>query len=199
MSSASADTDVVLRLRAATHEDWPRIRRWLGQPDIIRWWGPKATTEAEVLLALGSQQALCRIIEVGEVGVSGRWHPVGYAHGIDMALMQDTSSVGVPAGTWEVDLFVASAEHRGRGIGAKALGLLVGEVLATTLAVAVCAQVSVSNEKAVRAYESLGFRWARIVTAQGREPEWLMIAERTSILAASPKSSLAHSQQLRLL
>ena len=68
----------------------------------------------------------------------------------------------VPTGTWDIDLFIASAEHRGRGLGAAALALLAEEVFATTLAVACCAFVSVRNEAAVRAYERTGFRWRRI-------------------------------------
>ena len=70
-----------VRLRPATRADWDLIRGWLARPDIQEWWGPVAATEAEVNMALGSQHALCRIIEAegGPVGLRARRrrHAVG--------------------------------------------------------------------------------------------------------------------------
>jgi len=171
MSEAwSAETPQV-RLLPATSHDWPMIRRWLGQPDIVRWWGPKATTEAEVLLAMGTAQGICRIIEVDG-------QAVGYAHAVDATLLGSSLPPDLPVGAWAIDLFVASLEHRGRGVGAEALRLMREEVLSTTLAVAVCVSVAVGNERAVRAYEKAGFRWRSIVRDPVMGPEWMMVAER---------------------
>lgn len=180
---AGAIADV--RLRPATDGDWGMIRRWLAEPAVIRWWGPKATTEAEVMVAMGSSAALSRIIEVDR-------KPIGYAHALDAALLGEDLPGGVEVGTWDIDLFVASAEYRGRGVGARALELIRDEVFETTLAPAVSIFVSVGNERAVRAYEKAGFRWRTVVqgvrsgagtgsgTGAVRDPEWLMTAERPS-------------------
>ena len=141
-----------VRLRPATRADWDLIRGWLARPDIQEWWGPVAATEAEVNMALGSQHAHCRIIEVDG-------HPTGYAHAVDATLWGDELPQDLAPGTWDLDLFIASEEHRGKGVGQAALAMLKEEVFASTLAVAVCVFPSVKNERAVRAYEKAGFRW----------------------------------------
>jgi RimJ/RimL family protein N-acetyltransferase len=165
--------DDAVRLRRATRADWDLIRGWLARPDIQEWWGPVAATEAEVNMALGSQHALCRIIEA-----AGR--PVGYAHAVDATLWGDELPQDLEPGTWDLDLFIASEEHRGKGAGQAALALLKEEVFGSTLAVAVCVFPSVKNERAVRAYEKAGFRWQRIWNDPFAGPSWFMVAERPS-------------------
>ena len=158
-------------LRPAIRADWDLIRGWLARPDIEEWWGPVSATEAEVNMALGSQHALCRIIEA-----DGR--PVGYAHAVDATLWGDELPQDLEAGTWDLDLFIASEAHRGKGVGQVALAMLKSEVFASTLAVAVCVFPSVKNERAVRAYEKAGFRWRRIWNDPYAGPSWFMVAER---------------------
>lgn len=180
-NAASADAGV--RLRTATDNDWPMIRRWLAQPEVIRWWGPKATTEAEVMLAMGTEQAICRIIEArteATTDAGEKWSPVGYAHALDAGLMGDVLPREIPVGTWEIDLFVASPQHRGKGVGARALELIRDEVFGTTLAIATCVFVAVGNEKAVRAYEKAGFRWRAVARDPVVGPEWVMVGERNA-------------------
>lgn len=158
-------------LRPATHGDWPLIRGWLARPDIQRWWGPQASTEAEVLMALDSAHAICRMIEVeGE--------PIGYAHAVDATLWGESLPDDLSPGTWDLDIFIAAEAHRGKGVGVAALELLKKEVFETTLAIAVCVFASIENESAVRAYEKAGFRWRRVWHDPVSGPEWFMIAER---------------------
>jgi len=158
-------------LRPATRGDWDLIRRWLARPEIEEWWGPLSATEAEVNIALSSAHAICRIIEA-----DGR--PVGYAHAIDATVWGADLPQELEPGTWDLDLFIASEEHRGKGVGQAALALLKEEVFATTLAMAVCIFASVRNERAVRAYEKAGFRWKRVWHDPHMGPEWFMVAER---------------------
>ena len=84
--------------------------------------------------------------------------PIGYAHAI------------------------GSEQHRSRGLGGVALGRLVEEVFATTLAIACCGLVSIRNEAAVRAYERAGFAWRRIWNDPLLGPCWLMARDRSSRL-----------------
>jgi GNAT superfamily N-acetyltransferase len=160
-----------VKLRPAGSADWPVVREWLRRLDIQDWWGPASATEAEVNIALNSAQAICRMIEV-----DGR--PVGYAHAVDATLWGDNLPDELEPGTWDLDLFVASEDHRGLGVGQAALAQLAEEVFATTLAVAVCVFPSVRNERAVRAYEKAGFRWKRIWDDPLVGPSWFMVAER---------------------
>jgi RimJ/RimL family protein N-acetyltransferase len=156
----------------ATDEDWPTIRRWLAQPEVIRWWGPRATTEAEVMLALGSEHAISRMIVCDGVAV-------GYGHAVDAALLGVSLPAELPVGAWEMDVFVASAEHRGRGIGVTALAAMQRDVFATTLAPVVYVRVPVGQEKAVRAYERAGLRWLAVMRDPVMGPEWMMAAVRS--------------------
>ena len=160
-----------VRLRPATQADWVTIRSWLARPEIQDWWGPLSATEAEVNIALRSQHAICRLIEVDE-------GPVGYCHAIDATVWGEDLPDDLEPGTWDLDLFIASEAYRGKGVGQAALALLKAEVFATTLAVAVCVFPSVRNERAVRAYERAGFRWQRIWNDPHYGPSWFMVAER---------------------
>jgi RimJ/RimL family protein N-acetyltransferase len=169
--SMSELDDKAITLRPATPEDRFRIRRWLAEPEIQAWWGNAASAEAEINLAMASDTALCRIVEADGA-------PVGYAHAVEIGVWGAPRPEEVPAGTWDIDLFIASAEHRGRGLGAAALALLAEEAFATTLAVACCGFVSVRNEAAVRAYEQAGFRWRRIWSDPLLGPCWLMLKDR---------------------
>ena len=166
----SGESETVL-LRPARRADWDLIRGWLARPDIEAWWGPRTATEAEVNIALNSGHALCRIIEAGSVAV-------GYAHAVDATMWGDELPQDLAPGTWDLDLFIASEEHRGRGVGQTALSQLKDEVFGTTLATAVCVFPSIRNERAVRAYERAGFRWQRIWNDPHMGPSWFMLAER---------------------
>ena len=55
--------DVAVTLRPATPEDRFRIRRWLAEPEVGAGWGNAGSAEAEINLAMGSEAAICRIIE----------------------------------------------------------------------------------------------------------------------------------------
>jgi aminoglycoside 6'-N-acetyltransferase len=160
-----------VQLRPATTSDLPLVRSWLARPDIETWWGPKASTEAEVTLAMGSAHAICRIVEADGAAV-------GYGHAVDATVWGDELPRDLEPGTWDLDLFIASEAHRNRGIGARALALLKEEVFATTLAIAVCVFPSIANERAVRAYEKAGFRWKRVWDDPISGPSWFMVAER---------------------
>ncbi len=169
MGGAGSSRNV--RLRPATRSDWPLIRSWLTRPEIQRWWGPQASTEAEVLMALDSTHAISRIIEADG-------SPVGYAHAVDATLWGESLPDCLVPGTWDLDIFIAAESHRGKGVGEQAARLLTEEVFATTLAVAVCVFASIENEAAVRAYEKAGFRWSRVWHDPLSGPAWFMIAER---------------------
>ena len=168
---ANADVPSKLRLRRATPEDRFLIRRWLAEPEVQAWWGNAASAEAGITLAMDSATALPRIIDC-----DGR--PIGYAHAVEIGLWAEAKPQELPAGAWDIDLFIASAADRGKGLAHTALALLTDEVFATTLAVACSAVVSIRNEAAVRAYERAGFRWLRVWQDSFFGPCWVMVKER---------------------
>ena len=158
-------------LRRATDADWQQIRSWLAQPDIRRWWGPTAASEAEVIVALGHEHAIARIVQF-----DGK--DIGYGHAVDASIWGDDLPADLEPGTWDLDIFIAASEARGRGIGSKALSMLHDEVFSTTLAVAVSVFPSIENEPAVRAYEKIGFKWKRIWADSVYGPSWFMVYDR---------------------
>ena len=170
-----SDSETDIRLRPAVPEDRFRIRRWLAEPEIAAWWGNAASAEAEIALAMASDTAVCRIVLFGE-------EPIGYAHAVDVGLWGGERPQAIEPGTWDVDLFIGSEQHRSRGLGGVALGRLVEEVFATTLAIACYGLVSIRNEAAVRAYERAGFAWRRIWNDPLLGPCWLMARDRSSRL-----------------
>lgn len=164
-----------VRLRPATKSDWALIRRWLGQPEIEDWWGPRSATEAAVLLALDAPHAICRLIIANDTGDA-----IGYGHAVDATLWGEDLPDDLAPGTWEIDLFVASPVHRGTGCGSAALVMLRDEVFQTTLATSVAVFPSIANERAVRAYEKAGFRWRRVWADPVSGPSWFMTVDRPS-------------------
>lgn len=168
-AGSAIDTSEV-SLRPVEAGDWPLIRGWIKRPDIERWWGSASAAEAEMRLVAETGPALGRIVLV-----SGE--PVGYAHAID-AVHWGELPEGMPAGTWDVDIFIADPQHRGKGVGEAALNLLAAEVFATTFALSLSVFVSVANESAVRAYERAGFEWARVWEDPIVGPSWMMLRHR---------------------
>jgi aminoglycoside 6'-N-acetyltransferase len=160
-----------ITLRPATPEDRFRIRRWLGGPEVEAAWGNAGSAEAEINLAMSSEAALCRIIECEGTAI-------GYAHAMDIGLLGDERPGELAAGTWHVNLLIASQAHHGLGLESAVLAVLAQEVFATTLAVACSGVVSIRNEAGVRVYERAGFRWRWISPDRLLGPSWLMLKER---------------------
>ena len=141
--------DGAVRLRRASRADWDLIRGWLARPDIEARWGPRSATEAEVDIASTPSMPSAASSRPAA-------RPVGYAHAVD-ATMRARSYTRSGAGHVDLDLFIASEDHRGQGVGQSALTLLKDEVFGTTFAIAVCIFPSVKPRRAVRAYEKAGF------------------------------------------
>lgn len=160
-----------VHLRPVEAGDWALIRAWIQRPDIQRWWGSGAAAEAEMRLVAETGPALARVVLV-------QGAPVGYAHAIDAAHWGGALPEGMPAGTWDADIFIAEPSARGRGVGERALRLLADEVFTTTFAMAMAVFVSVANEPAIRAYERAGFQWARVWEDPIFGPSWMMLLPR---------------------
>jgi aminoglycoside 6'-N-acetyltransferase len=168
-----------LTLRPATPGDRFLVRRWLADPAVREWWGDPAGAEAAITLAMESATALPRIIDCDGT-------PIGYAHAVEIGVWAEERPAELSPGTWDIDLFIASAEHRGQDTVHAMLALLTEEVFATTLAIACSATISIRNEAMVRAYERAGFRWSRIWPDPLRGPCWLMLKERPPARSAGP-------------
>lgn len=153
------------------HEDRRLVRTWLSEPAIRTWWGSPAAVEAEIAIALESESAICRMIEVDGTAV-------GYAHAFDNGLMDMQENARCEPGIWQCTYFIGCAAYRGRGHGADGLALLADAVLSTTLAIGCETRVPVGIEAAIRAVEAKGFRWRRIESDPQFGPFWIMRRDR---------------------
>lgn len=158
-------------LRPVTFADRGTIQGWLQNPGVQRWWGNVASADAGIRLALDSDAACCRMIEIDGLAV-------GYAQAVDGGFAGTSRPPQIPPGTWDCDLFIASEPHRGQGHGQAALDLLVTEVFGSTLTLACMIVVPVRKERAVRACESAGFRWVAVSEDPIHGPSWVMLRER---------------------
>ena len=162
----------IVTLREFGPADRFRLNRWLGQPDVVAWFGSRGAAEAEIALAQSSPSSLLRIISVDET-------PVGYAQAFDVGMTGAPPHPAVPSGSYEADVFIGSDAHRGQGYGATALALLARDVFATSFALAVTIQVPVRNEMAVRRIERAGFSWKAVLHDPLLGPVWIMRVDRT--------------------
>jgi aminoglycoside 6'-N-acetyltransferase len=167
----TTDDKGTLALRPATDADRPQVHSWLRRPEIRRWWGSLAAAEAEILIATETPSSIRRMVTL-----AGR--AVGYGQAVDADLTGDGEMLSLAPATWDVSLFIAVPELRGKGLGLAALELLSDEVFSTTLALALSVVVSVRNEAAVRIYEKAGFRWHRVLDDPLFGPSWLMLKQR---------------------
>ena len=171
MASTSTPSGPAVALRPIQAEDWLLIRRWITRPDIRRWWGSASAAEAEMRIVAETESAIARIVEVDG-------GPAGYVHAIDAAHWGSDLPEGMPPGTWDVDIFIAEPEHRGKGVGETALSMLADEVFVTTFAAALSVFVAIANEPAIRAYERAGFAWTRVWEDPIVGPSWMLLRYR---------------------
>ena len=96
------------------------LRRWLGHPNVSRWWGDPDESLAAVTQHPSDDQAL--------ITVAGR--PVGYLlwQRLDHASMAAAGLDALPADHVDVDILIGEPELMGQGIGPAALHLILGRL-----------------------------------------------------------------------
>ncbi len=161
---------MTISLRPFKQADRFILNRWLGEPDVVAWFGSRGAAEAEIALAQSSPSSFIRVILF-----SGA--PIGYAQAFDIGL-SGMEHPAIPSGSYDADVFIGSTPHRGLGHGALALRMLADEVFATTLAVSVAITVPLRNEAAVRRIERAGFAWQAVIHDQLLGPLWILRRDR---------------------
>ncbi len=93
-----------LTLRPATPEDRFLIRRWLAEPRGAETGGADAAG-AEAADHAGAWRAPPRC----RASSSATARAIGYAHAVEIGVWAEERPDDLPAGTWDIDLFIASA------------------------------------------------------------------------------------------
>lgn len=141
-----------------------QLRTWLIRPHVIRWWGDPPV----VLKELAESQAARALIVVDS-------QPVGFlcwqrptAEEMEQAGLGD-----LPTGLIDIDIFIGEPDLLGLGLGPRALALLVEKLHAEHCPL-VGLGTSVDNQRALRAYEKVGFRHYREFEEEGQRMVYLV-------------------------
>jgi aminoglycoside 6'-N-acetyltransferase len=154
--------------RACTADDLSMLRRWLGTPDVVRWWGDPDEQYALLDEDLGEPLMTMLIVEA-----DGR--PFAYAQHYDVGSWPAPHFAELPARSRAIDAFVGEPEMIGAGHGGRFLRQLA-QALKAAGAPAVAIDPDVENLRARRAYARAGFVGDRIVET-GEGPAVLMLFE----------------------
>jgi len=137
-----------------------RLLDWLHQPHVSRWWGDPQQAMDHVMQSAPEMHAL--IVADGV--------PVGYLCW-QKPPRQELEAAGLtdlPEGLVDIDILIGAPELLGQGIGSQALQLLLARLRRDSPVRFAGVGTSVSNRRALRAFERAGFRLFR----EFQDPEW---------------------------
>lgn len=140
-----------MRLRPATLEDLPMLRRWDEQPHVVAS-DPNDDWNWEVELA---HRADWREMLIAER--DGR--AIGFLQIIDPAFEETHYWGDVPDGLRAIDIWIGESANLGRGYGTQMMRLALARCFAEPKVSAVLIDPLESNVRAHRFYERLGFRF----------------------------------------
>lgn len=145
-----------IRLRPTTPQDRDRLREILAEPSVARWWGPMrpGLDVADDWLA-GDDDTVVFAIEV-DGGIIGS---IQYAEEAD----PDYRHAGI-------DLFIAAA-WQGKGLGTDAIRTVARYLFEVRGHHRLTIDPSAANERAIRAYERVGFRRVGTMRSYERGPD----------------------------
>ena len=138
-------------LRRLEAEDRPRVRAILEEPEVARWWAPRGLDVA--LDGLFDAEEIVYAIEVDGRVVGA----IEYAEENE----PDFRHAGI-------DIFLDST-HQGQGLGGDAIRALARYLFNTRGHHRLTIDPAVANERAIRAYERVGFRRVGIMRGYERD------------------------------
>jgi aminoglycoside 6'-N-acetyltransferase len=132
--------------------DLQLLERWLRSPHVVRWWG---TPELH-LAALGQRSRDSHAV------ITADGSPVGYLcwQRPSPEELEAAGLTDLPEDLVDIDILIGEPELLGRGVGPRALTLLLAELRGRGVGFAGLG-TSLSNRIAIRAYEKAGFRLFR--------------------------------------
>jgi RimJ/RimL family protein N-acetyltransferase len=159
-------TGGALRLRSLRPSDLPDLQRWLAEPHVQAWWREPVDLESvrrRFLPGMQGTEPISRLILEWEGRSIGwiqwyRWRDYP-AH---------AAQIGAEPTTTGLDLAIGEPTLTGRGIGRRAIGLLLREVILRDPGVTACVcDPEEANARSVRCFERAGFTLAAQVHVSG--------------------------------
>jgi aminoglycoside 6'-N-acetyltransferase len=139
----------MMTLRPATSNDLALLRRWDDSPHVRDANGGGWPWETELAEARPWRELL--IAEVDGV-------PIGFLQIIDPAEEESHYWGDVPANLRAVDIWIGEAAYLGQGHGTRMMRLAVDRCFADPAVAAMLIDPLVSNTRAIRFYQRLGFK-----------------------------------------
>jgi aminoglycoside 6'-N-acetyltransferase len=142
-------------LRPTISEDRDRLRRILAEPSVARWWGPRGHVDPADDWLSGDEDTTVFSIEldgelIGSIQVAEETDP-DYRHAA-------------------IDLFLTTS-RQGQGLGPDAIRTVAAYLFHDRGHHRLTIDPSAANERAIRAYEGLGFRRVGVMRAYERGPD----------------------------
>lgn len=129
-------------LRPGIPEDARVLRQILSEPSVAHWWGEPESHDAIATNLLGEGAAFLLVIEVDGAVAGG------------IQYTEESDPMYRSAG---IDIYL-SGRRQGRGLGVEALALLVHFLLHERQHHRLVIDPAAANERAIRCYQSVGFR-----------------------------------------
>jgi aminoglycoside 6'-N-acetyltransferase len=141
-------------LRPIEAGDVDRLAEILAEPEVVRWWGDEDPAVGAAKL-LDATDEVGFVIEVGgEIAGSVQYY-------------EETDPMYRHAG---MDIFLAAA-HQNRALGSETLRLLARHLFEERGHHRLIIDPAVANERAIRAYERVGFRPVGVMRRYERGPD----------------------------
>jgi len=130
--------------------DLQLLEHWLRRPHVVRWWG---TLDLHMLTAPAQSSRDTHAV----IAFAGK--PVGYLcwQRPSPSELEAAGLTDIPENLVDIDIMIGEPEFLGRGIGPRALILLLAKLSGEGLGFAGLG-TSRSNRVAIRAFEKAGFR-----------------------------------------
>lgn len=143
----------MVRLRPATLDDVPVLKEWDEDPDVVASSGDDDFYDWEVEIPRTVPWRELLVAEHDGI-------PIGFVQIID-AREEESHYWGddVPPNLHAIDIWIGAAEHRGRGLGSEMMRQALDRCFADPRVEAVLIDPLVTNTRAIRFYERLGFRY----------------------------------------
>jgi aminoglycoside 6'-N-acetyltransferase len=132
--------------------DLPLLERWLRSPHVVRWWGTP-----DLHLA-----ALARPSTGPQAVITADDRPVGYLCWQEPSPweLETAGLTNLSGDLADIDILIGEPEFLGRGLGPRALVLLLAKLHDEGVGIAGVG-TSTSNHVAIRAFQKAGFRLFR--------------------------------------
>jgi aminoglycoside 6'-N-acetyltransferase len=138
------------QFRPMTAADLPLLRKWLGMPHVVEWWG-----DADEQYALVSEDLDAPAMDQFIVAADER--PFAYLQCYDQTAWPENGLGAHPHGTRGIDQFIGDPNMIGHGHGSAFIRDFTDGLL-TAGTPRVLTDPDPANARAIRAYEKAGFR-----------------------------------------